>query len=77
MNYRIEDLKDKVVVVAGGAKNLGGLISRNFGQKGAKVVVHYNSLATKESADETVQFIKNNGGDAFSIQLGLLIISQR
>ena len=36
-----------------------------------RVVVHYNSLATKESANETVQFIKNNGGDAFSIQLDL------
>lgn len=75
MNYRIENLKDKVVVVAGGAKNLGGLISRNFGQKGAKVVVHYNSAATKESADETVQFIKDNGGDAFSIQLDLTKVS--
>ena len=64
-------LKDKVVVVAGGAKNLGGLISREMAKQGAKVVVHFNSDSTKPSADETVQAVKNRGTDAFSIQSDL------
>lgn len=75
MNYKIDNLKNKVVVVAGGAKNLGGLISRNFGQEGANVVVHYNSSSTKAEALETVNFINSNGGKAFAIQLDLTVIS--
>lgn len=61
-------LKNKVVVVGAGAKNLGGLISRSFGQDGAKVVVHYHSDSTKAAADETVQAIKMAGSDAFAMQ---------
>lgn len=75
MNYKFENLKDKVVVVAGGAKNLGGLISRQFGEEGAKVIVHYNSNETKDQGIETVDYINNNGGVAELIQLDLTIIS--
>jgi len=63
-----QNLKGKVAVVAGGAKNLGGLISRKLGADGAKVVVHYNSQATKKDADATVQAIKSGGSDACTIQ---------
>lgn len=52
-------LKGKVAVVGAGAKNLGGLISREFAKSGAKVVVHYNSDATKSSADDAVKAIKD------------------
>ncbi|MEQ8924602.1 MAG: SDR family oxidoreductase [Fulvivirga sp.] len=65
------DLKDKVVLIAGGAKNLGGLISREMAKKGSKIVVHYNSDSTKSAADETVNAVKELGSDAFSIQLDL------
>lgn len=61
-------LKDKVAVVGGGAKNLGGLISRMLGADGAKVVVHFNSEGTKAAADETVKAVKAAGSDAFAIQ---------
>lgn len=60
-------LDGKVAIVAGGAKNLGGLISRSLAAQGAKVIVHYNSAATKGAADETVAAIKNLGSDAFAI----------
>ncbi len=65
------NLNDKVVLVAGGAKNLGGLISREVAKLGAKVVVHYNSNSTQAAAEETVQAVKDLGTDAFSIQLDL------
>jgi len=65
------NLNDKVVLVAGGAKNLGGLISREVAKLGAKVVVHYNSNSTQTAAEETVQAVKDLGTDAFSIQLDL------
>ena len=61
-------LKGKVALIGGGAKNLGGLISRTLAAEGARVVVHYNSAATKPAAEVTVAEIKNAGGDAFAIQ---------
>jgi NAD(P)-dependent dehydrogenase (short-subunit alcohol dehydrogenase family) len=61
-------LAGKVALVAGGAKNLGGLLSRQIAQAGAKVAVHYNSAGTQKDADETVAAIQAGGGDAFAIQ---------
>lgn len=61
-------LKDQVVLIAGGAKNLGGLMSREFARDGAKIVVHYNSDATESDAEATVQAVKQAGSDAFMTQ---------
>lgn len=65
------DLTDKVVLVAGGAKNLGGLISREFAGKGANVVVHYHSQAAQQEAEATVQAVQQLGREAFVIQSDL------
>lgn len=61
-------VQGKTVIVAGGAKNLGGLISREFAKDGARVVVHYNSDATHTDAETTVQAVKDAGGDAYMAQ---------
>ncbi len=61
-------LKGKVAVVGAGAKNLGGLLSREFAKGGAKVVVHYNSDTTKPNADDTVKAIKDIGGEVYAVQ---------
>ncbi|AMC36890.1 SDR family oxidoreductase [Janthinobacterium sp. B9-8] len=61
-------LAGKVVVIGGGAKNLGGLISRTFAAEGAKIIVHYNSDATRAAADAMVNHIQTAGGEAFAIQ---------
>ena len=58
-------LKGKVVLVAGGAKNLGGLVSRDLAQHGVgAVALHYNSAATKAAADETVAAVRAAGAEA-------------
>ena len=62
------DLNGKVVLIAGGAKNLGGLLSKTVASKGAKVVIHYNSDKTKTEAEQTLADIKNNGGESILIQ---------
>lgn len=62
------DLKGKVVLIAGGAKNLGGLISRNLAAKGAKLAIHYNSDKTKAEAEKTLADIKAEGGEAILLQ---------
>jgi len=44
-------IEGKVVLVAGGAKNLGGLIARDLAAHGAAAVaIHYHSAASKDDA---------------------------
>ena len=65
-------IKGKVVIIAGGAKNLGGLIARDLAAQGAKAIaIHYNSAATKPDADATVAAIKAAGAEAVAIQADL------
>lgn len=62
-------IKGKVAVIAGGAKNLGGLLARDLAGHGAKAVaIHYNSAATKADADATVAAIKAAGANAAAFQ---------
>jgi len=72
----INTLDGKVVIIGGGAKNLGGLISRDLAQHGAKaIVVHYNSNSTKAVADETVAAVKAAGAEAIAVQGDLSVVS--
>lgn len=65
-------IKDKVVIIAGGAKNLGGLIARDLAQHGAKaVVVHYNSASSRPDAEATVAAIRSLGAKAVALQADL------
>ncbi|QXC52595.1 SDR family oxidoreductase (plasmid) [Agrobacterium salinitolerans] len=65
-------IKGKTVIIAGGAKNLGGLIARDLAAQGAKgIAIHYNSAATKADADATVAAVKAAGAEAIAIQADL------
>lgn len=65
-------IKGKTVIIAGGAKNLGGLIARDLAQQGARAVaVHYNSAATKADAEATVAAVKAAGAQAVALQADL------
>ncbi|WP_447922140.1 SDR family oxidoreductase [Achromobacter aegrifaciens] len=65
-------IKGKTVIIAGGAKNLGGLIARDLAQQGARAVaVHYNSAGTKADADATVAAVKAAGAQAVALQADL------
>lgn len=62
-------LEGKVAIVGGGAKNLGGLISREFADHGIRAVtVHYNSDNSKDAAEETVATLKDKGAEAIMVQ---------
>ncbi len=65
------DLQNKVVLIAGGGKNLGGLLSRTFATKGAKIAIHYNSDSSKSESEETLKAVKSAGGDGFTFQADL------
>lgn len=65
-------LKDKVVVIAGGAKNLGGLLARDFAAQGARaIVIHYNSAASAKDAEATVAAVQAAGAKAVALQADL------
>ena len=62
-------IKDKVVLIAGGAKNLGGLLAVDLAQQGAKaVVIHYNSDNTKQDAEQTAAAVQKTGAKAVILQ---------
>ena len=59
-------MKDKVVVVTGGAKGIGRAICLAFAEKGASIVVNYAS--SKQAADDTVIKCVELGARAIALQ---------
>ena len=65
-------IQGKVVLIAGGAKNLGGLLALDLAQHGAKaVVVHYNSDSSRADAERTVAAIEKTGAKAVALKADL------
>lgn len=65
-------IQGKVVLIAGGAKNLGGLLAREFARAGAKAVaIHYNSDAARSDAEATLAAIRAEGAEAVAFQADL------
>ncbi|OJU91415.1 MAG: short chain dehydrogenase [Burkholderiales bacterium 66-5] len=65
-------IQDKVVLIAGGAKNLGGLLARDLAAHGAKaVVIHYNSASTRAAAEATATAVEKAGAKVALFQADL------
>ncbi|MFT7772404.1 SDR family oxidoreductase [Roseateles sp.] len=65
-------IQGKVVLIAGGAKNLGGLIARDLAAHGAAAVaIHYNSVATRGDAEATAAAVEAAGAKAVIFQADL------
>lgn len=60
------DLRDKVAIVTGSSRGIGRAIAFKLASLGAKVVVNYNR--SSEAAQEVVEKIKAEGGEAFAFQ---------
>lgn len=60
------NLKGKVTIVTGGARDLGRAISVRFAQEGAKVVVNY--FDNPEDAKETLKMIEEAGSEGIIVQ---------
>ena len=54
-------LQSKTVLIAGGGKNLGGLIARQAAEAGADIAIHYNSESSRSEAEETLAAVEANG----------------
>lgn len=69
-------IKGKTILIAGGAKNLGGLIARDLAEQGARAIaIHYNSDSSKAEADATVKAIQATGAQAVAFQADLRLAS--
>ncbi|CAI9121405.1 SDR family oxidoreductase [Brytella acorum] len=65
-------IKGKTVLIAGGAKNLGGLVARDLAAHGARAIaIHYNSPASRADADRTVADLRQAGVEAAAFQADL------
>lgn len=58
-------MQDKVVIVTGGARDIGRAVAEKLGADGARVVVNYRSNASY--GEETVAGIKAAGGQAIAV----------
>lgn len=66
-------LAGKNVLIAGGAKNLGGLIARRSAEAGANVAIHYNSDSSRADAEQTLAAVEASGGKGVLIQADLTV----
>jgi NAD(P)-dependent dehydrogenase (short-subunit alcohol dehydrogenase family) len=65
-------LTGKIALIAGGAKNLGGLIARDLAAHGiGGIAIHYNSDATRGAAEETLAALRALGVEAIALQADL------
>src|ERR1700676_4959322 len=61
----ISRLSNKVAIVTGASKGIGGGIATALGAAGARVAVNYSS--DREGAERVAQTITENGGDAIAV----------
>jgi 3-oxoacyl-[acyl-carrier protein] reductase len=59
-------LKNKVAIVTGGGRDIGKEVSIKLANEGAKVVLNY--YGSEDKANETVNAIKANGGEAIAVK---------
>src|SRR3989475_7622928 len=58
-------LSNKVAIVTGASKGIGGGIARALGAAGARLAVNYSS--DREGAERVAQAITDNGGEAIAV----------
>ncbi|MBJ7500433.1 MAG: SDR family oxidoreductase [Sphingopyxis sp.] len=62
----------KTVLIAGGGKNLGGLIARDLAEQGARAIaIHYNSASSAAETEATLAAVRAAGAEAVAFQADL------
>ena len=71
--HKSMNLKDKVVIITGASSGIGAELAIQFAQKGSRVVL---AARNKNAIDSLAQKIRDQGGQAHSIQTDVSIRSQ-
>src|SRR5699024_9934849 len=66
-------LNGKNVLIAGGAKNLGGLVARPAAEAGANVAIHYHSDTRRADAAPALDAVEAAGGKGAVFQGDLTV----
>ena len=62
-------LENKNVLIAGGAKNLGGLLARDLAAHGAKgIAIHHHSDSSRDDAEATKKAVEDKGAKAIILK---------
>lgn len=65
-------ITNKRIIIAGGAKNLGGLLAVDLAKQGAKAIaIHYNSASSAPEAEKTLEAVKAAGAEGYLFQADL------
>lgn len=67
-------LQNKVALVTGGSRGIGRAIAIKLAEKGAKVAINY--AGREDAASETVNIIKQNGGEALAMKANVANIEE-
>lgn len=62
----MKNLTEKVILVTGASRGIGAAIANTLAERGAKVIINF--AGDTDGAQQNVERIKANGGDAFAIQ---------
>jgi 3-oxoacyl-[acyl-carrier protein] reductase len=62
----MKTLTEKVILVTGASRGIGAAVAHKLASEGAKVIINY--AGSQEAADQTVNEIKQQGGDAIALQ---------
>ena len=67
-------LSNKVAIVTGASKGIGGGIATALGAAGARVAVNYSS--DREGAERVAQAITDNGGEAIAVGADVFLFAR-
>lgn len=67
-------LKDKIVLVTGGARRVGAVIVRHLAERGARLIIHYNT--SRNEANNLKQEIESKGHIVDTIQCDLAHVDE-
>ena len=62
----MKTLESKVILVTGASRGIGAAVALKLADAGAKVIINY--AGSRDAADQTVNQIKQQGGDAIALQ---------
>lgn len=59
-------LSNKIILVTGASRGIGAAVAKKMAAEGARLIINY--AGSRDEAEQTVQQIRHNGGDAIAVR---------